>query len=74
MYDVKAQKLVADQLNVLSNLAELVVRQLEKDHLLKLQKLVRAGSWWASLAYTRISETVHRPHLGRPPLSHQRRW
>ena len=38
--DVKPRTMAAGQLNVLANLAELVVRQLEKDHILKLQKLV----------------------------------
>ena len=42
MLDVKPRTMAAGQLNVLINLAELVVRQLEKDHILKLQKLV---SW-----------------------------
>ena len=37
---VEPKTMAADQLNVLTNLAELVVRQLEKDHILKLQKLV----------------------------------
>lgn len=32
--------MAASQLMVLTNMAELVVRQLEKDHILKLQKLV----------------------------------
>ena len=38
--DVKPRSLSAEQLNVLSNFAELAVRQLEKDHLLELQRLV----------------------------------
>ena len=39
--DTKPRALSAEQLNVLSNFAELAVRQLEKDHVLEMQRLVR---------------------------------
>lgn len=39
--DMKPRTLSAEEFNVLSNFAELAVRQLEKDHLLQLQRLVR---------------------------------
>ena len=37
------RKLSPQDANTLTNLAELVVRQLEKDHLLELQRLVRTA-------------------------------
>ena len=49
LVDLVPRKLAADQLNVLTNMAELVVRQLEKDHILKLQRLV---SCWPCLVLT----------------------
>ena len=53
--DFKPRKLSAEQFNVLTNFAELAVRQLEKDHLLQIQKLVRL-----SLADCCVSGRVQR--------------
>ena len=54
--DVKPRVLSAEEYNMLSNFAELSVRQLEKDHLLQLQRLVR----------TLIQACSQLPASGRP--------
>ena len=38
--DMKPRALSVEQLNEVSNFAELAVRQLEKDHVLEMQRLV----------------------------------
>lgn len=43
--DVEPRQLAAADCCVLTNIAELVVRQLEKDHMLHLKRQVSSGRW-----------------------------